>query len=34
MSGGEYVRYVERVYEFGFWDFLYRRVGGIVDKIE
>ncbi len=34
MSGGEYARYAERVYESGFRDLLHRRAGGIADKIE
>ncbi|NET39287.1 MAG: hypothetical protein F6K19_46185 [Cyanothece sp. SIO1E1] len=34
MSGGEYARYAERVYESGFRDLLHRRADGIADKIE
>lgn len=34
MTGGEYAKYAERVYESGFRDLLHRRAGGIADKIE
>lgn len=34
MTGGDYARYAERVYESGFRDLLHRRAGGIAAKIE